>query len=31
MIADAAFAERTGWRPHHVPAAETLAGLLSQT
>jgi hypothetical protein len=31
MITDAVFADRTGWRPHHVPAAETLAALLSRT
>jgi hypothetical protein len=28
-IADRTFGDLTGWRPHYVPAAESLAGLLS--
>ena len=28
-IADVAFGHLTGWRPHHVPAVESPAGLLS--
>jgi hypothetical protein len=29
-IADRTFGDLTGWRPHHIPAADSLAGLLSR-